>query len=183
MISFCNWTSKQSCLWLYVSDFYKSKKINSPRKAGRCAHNHTADSTEPSPQVSWDLVRHSRHKGGTSFTEFLLDGRLEAGRSWATPSPEPCWWGFQDSRLPSSWPFSTPWRFLDSASLLKLPTPLSLPCLPLLTPTKDWNWLSALGLATVIAAFVNKLRIYRNPLFAVSTLCTWEQSNGSAGNP
>lgn len=107
----------------------------------------------------------------------------KARPSWGVPSPESCWWRFQDSRLPSSWPFSTPWCFLDSVSLLKLPTPLSLPCLPLLTPTKDWNWLSALGLATVIAAFVNKLRIYRNPLFPVSPFGTWEQSNGSAGNP
>ena len=84
---------------------------------------------------------------------------------------------------PTSWPFSTSWRFSDSMSRWKLLTLHSLPCPSLLTPTKDWNWLSAPGLATVIAAFVNKLRIYRNPLFAVSTLCTWEQWKGSAGNP
>lgn len=122
------------------------------------------------------LAQHAGHRGGSRVTECTPSrgrGRKELRVS--------------DSRVPLvmlQGPLaSLLWRFSDSVSLLKFRPPLSPSCLPLLTPTKDWNWLSAPGLATVTTAFVNELRIYRNPLFAVSPLSTWEQSNASARNP
>lgn len=131
-----------------------------------------------SPDAWWSAPSH-----GESI-EHLVDRRLKqeqvnrfqpqtvaggVSRTHGSPPPGP---------FPHPGAFQS--QYLDESFLLLIPCLVSL---SLLTPTKDWNWLSAWGLATVIAAFVNKLRIYRNPLFGVFTLCTWEQSNGSAGNP
>lgn len=181
--SFCNWTSKQPCLLLCVSDFCKLKKY-SHRKVTRCAHDYTAGNPERGPGVPWGSVQHSSHLQGKQLVpRTLADRRLKQEEAEGL-QVQSLASGFQDSQLPRSWPFSIPWMlFRFSISMKTSYSSFPALSLSLLTPTKDWNWLSALGLATVIAAFVNKLRIYRNPLFAVSTLCTWEQSNGSAGSP
>lgn len=121
------------------------KKINSHRKVTRYAHDRTADSLEPGPEASWSSVQRSSHKGGSQFPEHMADRKETEQEGVEEPRVQACWSCFQDSHLPS-WPFSMPWHFWDSVSQWKLPTPHPLPHLSLLSPTKDWNWLSALGL-------------------------------------
>lgn len=168
---------------LFISMHVTLQIKKAKEKVMRYTQDHTADNA----QLPWGPLRLGQ---GTPVTREAANSQnICSDRSWSeneirdSKSGVNCGGASRTHSFSTSRPFSMPRRSARSVTVLKLPTPLFRPCLPLLTPTKDWNWLSALGLATVIAAFVNKLRIYRNPLFAVSTLCTWEQSNGSAGNP
>lgn len=97
--SFCNWTSKQPCLLLCVSDFYKLKKY-SHRKVTRCAHDYAAGNPEPGPGVPWGLVQHSSHSQGKQLVpRTLADRRLKQEGSEGL-QVQSLASGFQDSQLP-----------------------------------------------------------------------------------